>query len=176
MQIGGAVRSQPGSARPSGPDEAASPARWEWRWVDEGLPVARARLGLPPGAPPQITEETYLVSVDSPHNVKIRRGVLDVKRLREVAEDGLELWYPTLKAAFPLAPPDLAEVCDAWGGPLVRPLPGPIELRGFLHDVVPQLKAVRRVDVIKHRARITVEACAGEVVVLEIRGDRKSVV
>lgn len=169
MPISSTTRPQPGGAPEHGVD---GPARWEWRWVDEGLPVARALLRLPPGTAPQTTEETYLVSVDSPHNVKIRGGVLDVKRLRRVAEDGLELWYPTRKAAFPLAPGDLAETCDAWDVPLPRSLPGLVDLRGFLDDVVPQLTAIRRVDLIKHRSRITAGNCEGEVVALEIRGER----
>lgn len=172
MRISSPARPEPVCLPARGAGGIVSAARWEWRWVDEGLPVARALLGLPPGTAPQVTEETYLVSVNSPHNVKIRGGVLDVKRICQVAEDGLELWCPTLQAPFPLASDDLSEVCDAWGVPLPRPLPAAVDLRGFLRGVVPQLTAVRRVDLIKHRSRITAQGCAGEVVALEIRGER----
>lgn len=54
------------------------------------------------------SEETYLVQrMDV--NVKIRAGVLDVKRLIGT-EQGFQLWTPIIKGAFPLSPAMVHEV------------------------------------------------------------------
>ena len=41
-------------------------------------------------------------------SVKVRDGLMDVKRLEHVDDDGLEQWRPVMKAAFPLAQADVA--------------------------------------------------------------------
>ena len=48
-------------------------------------------------------------------SVKVRDGLMDVKQLERVDDDGLEQWRPVLKAAFPLAADDVATVLDALG-------------------------------------------------------------
>ena len=44
-------------------------------------------------------------------NAKIRDGVLDIKRLRQIDANGLELWEPVFKARFPLSRSDLRRLC-----------------------------------------------------------------
>jgi exopolyphosphatase / guanosine-5'-triphosphate,3'-diphosphate pyrophosphatase len=147
-------------------------ARWEWRWVGRQLPDVRAPLGEGVLGPPATTEETYLVSLDSPHNVKTRLGVLDVKRLHRTEPDGLELWFPTMRAVFPVPAEALAEVYGAWGVPIPGMIPPATDAEAFLNDVVPATPAVRRVDLVKHRTRLRAAGCAGELVELEIGGHR----
>ena len=45
----------------------------------------------------------YLVSVHTNASVKLRDELADVKHLERVDDDGLELWKPVLKTAFPLS-------------------------------------------------------------------------
>jgi exopolyphosphatase / guanosine-5'-triphosphate,3'-diphosphate pyrophosphatase len=63
----------------------------------------------------QESDEVYLLSEESDASVKIRDGLMDVKRLEAVDGHGLEQWRPVLKAAFPLSAADVAVVLDALG-------------------------------------------------------------
>ncbi len=54
--------------------------------------------------------EVYLLSALSDASVKLREGLVDVKRLERVGDDGLELWMPVMKAAFPLSGEEAAAV------------------------------------------------------------------
>jgi exopolyphosphatase/guanosine-5'-triphosphate,3'-diphosphate pyrophosphatase len=47
--------------------------------------------------------------------VKVRAGLMDVKRLEEVAGDGLERWRPIVKAPFPLPAADVQAVWASLG-------------------------------------------------------------
>lgn len=80
------------------------PPRHEFRAWAEDFGAVRDRLAAVARAARDEAprEEFYLLpAADSPHNVKIRSGTLDIKtRLAEAG--GLELWRPTLKASFPL--------------------------------------------------------------------------
>ncbi len=51
------------------------------------------------------SDEVYLLSAAEDALVKIRDGLLDIKRLQQVDDDGLEQWVPTLKAPFPCSRP-----------------------------------------------------------------------
>lgn len=63
------------------------------------------------------SDELYLLSLQSDASVKIRDGLLDVKRLEAVDRDGLEQWRPALKAIFPLAAEDVSTMLTALGVP-----------------------------------------------------------
>ena len=65
---------------------------------------ALASRELPPERVRRATS-LYLLSLESDASVKVRDGLMDVKQLQRVDEDGLEQWQPVLKAEFPLAPP-----------------------------------------------------------------------
>ena len=58
----------------------------------------------------QESDEIYLLSLDSDASVKVRDGLMDVKRLERVNDDGLEQWQPVLKAAVPALGADVAAV------------------------------------------------------------------
>ncbi len=53
----------------------------------------------------------------------IRGGVLDIKRLRQIDADGLELWEPVFKAGFSLSRSDLAAASTVWALPLETLVP-----------------------------------------------------
>lgn len=145
--------------------------RWEWRWIGYQSPVEVSRLGYGWSDPPTRTAEVYLVSEASPHNVKVREGSLEVKRLRRVSGDGLEQWAPSLRAGFPLGPPDWRELLDALGLP-VADRETPVSTLEGLVAGLPSGASVRRIDVVKRRSRLTVAGCPGEWVRLDIGGRR----
>lgn len=145
----------------------SGPFRWEWRWIGYQAPVELARLGSSWSRPPTRTAEVYLVSAKSPHNVKVREGSIEVKRLRRVSGDGLEQWSPSLRARFPLLPGDWREVLDALGlSAAAREIP--VSNIDALCASLPPGAPVRRIDVIKRRSRLAVGGCPGEWVRLDI--------
>jgi hypothetical protein len=118
-----------------------------------------------------ISRELYVVSLASPHNVKIRDGRLDVKLLVSVDVSGLEQWRPLLKSEFPLDENAIDVVWRAWG------LPEPVvhcrhcTRAEFLGEIARSEPAVRAVEIEKRRTRMTVEGCAGEYAALTIGGE-----
>ena len=93
-------------------DSAATPIvpRWEWRAFARYLGAA----GDCPAALPR-TACTRTTSSDcsreGPDAVKVCDGLMDVKHLERVDEQGLERWMPTMKATFPLS---AADIRAAW--------------------------------------------------------------
>jgi exopolyphosphatase/guanosine-5'-triphosphate,3'-diphosphate pyrophosphatase len=87
--------------------------RWEWRTFGEQLGGAEARLGSL--APERVgeSEETYLLSAESVDTVKVRDGLMDIKHLEQVDDDGLELWRPVMKSALPISTADARTVLAA---------------------------------------------------------------
>lgn len=160
---------------PGGPaPERARPAivpRWECRWFGERSPVPEDRLRLPPGRRAVPTLETYFLSARTPHNVKLRRGVLEVKRLDEISDDGLERWSPVLSATFPLTPDELARVLAAWG------VTAPADRRALtpagFEALAAGLPDIQRVAFTKQRVRFAHGGCAGELVTLDVHGQRR---
>ena len=140
--------------------------RWEWRLIASSLPIDPARRGIETEeATP--SSETYLLSAHAPHNVKIRKRLLEIKQLLRRSADGLELWRPTVHSAFPL---DAAARAALWSAFGIRPQPAVATdtLDAFLRDLVASQPALRRVDLIKRRSRFSLAGCAGELVELEI--------
>ncbi len=108
------------------------------------------------------SDELYLLSAESDASVKVRDASIDVKRLERVDEDGLELWRPTLKAAFPLSATDVGSVLEALGAaapPLARGAYTLDQLVDELAGPSPDLLAVK---VHKRRAHYALEGCMAE--------------
>jgi hypothetical protein len=154
---------------------AAPPAtvvpRWEWRLIARSLPFDRARLSFAPG-PPKVSSETYLLSSRSPHNIKVRGGVLEIKRLQQRATDGLEQWRPTARSTFPLDADTRVELWDAWAIAAPPGLTAVPSLPDLVREVVSPHPELRQVDLVKHRTRLSLAGCNGELVELEIAGER----
>ncbi|HEY2355361.1 MAG TPA: hypothetical protein VGH79_10735 [Gaiellaceae bacterium] len=92
--------------------------RWEWRTFGDDFGSAEATLvgGQEPERA-QESDEIYVLSQASDASVKVRDGLMDVKRLEEVNDDGLEQWRPVLKGEFPLGAADVATMLQALGVP-----------------------------------------------------------
>ena len=89
--------------------------RWEWRMFAERFGAVERRLASRATAPPQVSDEMYVLGLRSEASVKVRDGLMDVKRLEHVGDHGLEQWRPVMKAAFPLAQADFVRVIEALG-------------------------------------------------------------
>src|SRR6516165_1592176 len=89
--------------------EAKIVPRWEWRTFDSSLNAIEGRVAAAlEQVVPHTSAEIYLLRLGGPQNAKIRGGIHDVKRLRQVDANGFELWEALLKAKFPLNQNDVA--------------------------------------------------------------------
>jgi exopolyphosphatase/guanosine-5'-triphosphate,3'-diphosphate pyrophosphatase len=144
--------------------------RWEWRTFGESFGTADATLdSLGPGRVVE-SDEVYLLSLHGDASVKVRDDLMDVKELQQTGDDGLELWKPVMKAAFPLAADDVASVYGALNVPvprLERAAYSLDEVERELIDVAPALRAVR---VHKLRRRYVIDECMVEVTDLTAEG------
>lgn len=127
--------------------------RWEWRQFGD----IQARLEETGPERVQESDELYLLSPVSDASVKVRDGLMDVKRLQRVDEHGLEQWLPVLKAPFPLTPDGVSVVARA----LEMPAPETANASYTLDELV-ALTGARRVEVHKVRRRYDLGGCAAE--------------
>jgi exopolyphosphatase / guanosine-5'-triphosphate,3'-diphosphate pyrophosphatase len=110
----------------------------------------------------QESDEVYLLSEESDASVKIRDGLMDVKRLEAVDGHGLEQWRPVLKASFPLPAADVATVLDALGVPGPELARGTYTLEQLVAELVLPHPALADVAVRKRRAHYEFGGCLAE--------------
>ena len=136
--------------------------RWEWRTFGERFGAADDRLrGLSPTRIDD-SDEVYIVTSRSEGSIKIRGGVLDVKRLEQVSDDGLEQWRPVAKAEFPIAATKVAELLaglNVEAPPLARDV---YELDELVDEVVRPSAELLAVPVHKRRAHYAFGGCMAE--------------
>ena len=145
--------------------------RWEWRTFGEGFGAAEEAFAALSVERVQESDELYLLAEESDASVKVRDGLMDVKHLQAVDDDGLEQWVPVLKGAFPLTAAEVDVVLATLRAdtpPLDR---GPYTLEDFVGEVV-RPGGVLAVGVHKRRARYTVGGCMAEL--SEVRADGAS--
>ena len=143
--------------------------RWEWRTCGEPFGDAEARLAPLAGGPAEESDELYLLG-PTEASVKVRDGLMDVKRLVHMDRQGLEQWRPVMKAPFPLRQADAAVVFDALGA-AVPPNRSEYTLDALL-ALLDACHGVQAVDVHKRRARLSFGGCMGEL--SELRSEHGS--
>jgi exopolyphosphatase / guanosine-5'-triphosphate,3'-diphosphate pyrophosphatase len=141
---------------------AAIIPRWEWRMFAERIGAAEGLLASLATAPPQVSDEQYVLGLRSEASVKVRDGLMDVKRVEHVDDRGLEQWRPVMKAAFPLAQADVVTVIEALGAS-----PADLERAEYTVDELVREVLRPRADVLvlgvhKERVRFTVGGCMAE--------------
>ena len=126
-------------------------ARWEWRTFGAGFEEPEARIRKFEQSNMKESEEVYVLSRNSDENVKVRDDLLDIKQLQEVNGDGLEQWYPVMKAGFPISVEDLKKLFSYFNVP--EPLFGRKEytFSQFLDEIVRPNQNLRLVHVGKKR-------------------------
>ena len=110
----------------------------------------------------QESDELYLLSQESDASVKVRDGLMDVKRLEAVDGNGLEQWRPVLKGLFPLGADDLRTVLDALGVSAPELTREAYTLEQLVDEVVAASPALAAVAVHKRRVHYRLGDCMAE--------------
>jgi len=142
--------------------------RWEWRCFAPSLATIAQAVAIPSDAASRESDEIYVLDPRGTENVKIRDGVLDIKRLRQISAEGLELWEPVFKARLPLSRNDLAAAFADW--PLrLEALPRETYTIAQIIEEVISLRAdLHVVRVHKSRRVFTFAGCIAELVRLVV--------
>ncbi len=149
------------------------PPRWEWRTFAVPSGDVGSALALSPPDRVQESDEIYLLSAQGIDAVKIRDDLMDVKHLMAVDENGLQQWFPVMKAEFPLSSTEVGIVLTALGvesPPLTR---ATYTLDELMDDVVHRNPDVIAADVYKRRERFTLGGCVAELT--ELRSGQTSI-
>ncbi|MGN6430283.1 MAG: Ppx/GppA phosphatase family protein [Gaiellaceae bacterium] len=131
--------------------------RWEWRTFGEHFGDAEARFAALTPESVRESDELYLLSPLADETVKVRDGLLDIKHLEHVNEDGLEQWKPILKEAFPLS----SEAVGVALAALSVPTPSAPSI-STVDDLVGLSKELVTVPVGKRRVHYTFNGCMAE--------------
>jgi exopolyphosphatase/guanosine-5'-triphosphate,3'-diphosphate pyrophosphatase len=152
-----------GAPGASGTDAVAGIVpRWEWRTFGESFGAAEVVFGALEAERVQESDEVYLLSQESDASVKVRDGLMDVKRLEAVDGNGLEQWRPVLKGEFPLGAADVRTVLAALDVSAPKLTREAYTLEQLVDDVVGASPALASVAVHKHRVHYKVSGCMVE--------------
>lgn len=145
-------------------------ARWEWRTFGAGFDEPEARIRKFEQGNFKESGEVYVLSRNSDENVKVRDDLLDIKSLQEVNGDGLEQWFPVLKAGFPIAVEDLKGVFFYFKVP--EPIFGRREYTfdQFLNEIVKPNQNLRLVQVKKKRYIYVINGAVTEIAETDFDG------
>lgn len=137
--------------------------RWEFRTFGDAFRKAEARIRK--DAEPTLLSgaETYVLSLNSPNNTRIRHGVIGLKRLERVDTHQLERWNPFLKVQLPAAAEAMPGLFAAWGIAPVALSREAYTLEQLLLEVVRPHPRLRGVSVAKERFRYAFEGCIAEI-------------
>lgn len=136
--------------------------RWEWRTFGQDFGGADTRFAALEPERVQESDEVYLLSTASDASVKVRDGLMDVKELQTVNDDGLEQWKPVLKSEYPLAADDVRAVLAALGVEAPDLARAEYTLDQLVDEVIGPSPALAAVDVHKHREHYTVAGAMAE--------------
>jgi exopolyphosphatase/guanosine-5'-triphosphate,3'-diphosphate pyrophosphatase len=136
--------------------------RWEWRTFAESFGTADDRFDALALESVEESDELYLLPLQREASVKVRAGLLDVKELVQVSEDGLEQWRPVMKAAFPLSAEDAAAVFAALGASVPALTRATYTLEELVDELVGPSPDVSPVRVHKRREHYEIGGCMAE--------------
>src|SRR4051794_9988212 len=135
--------------------------RWEWRSFGASFGESETRLTALTPTRSQESDEIYVLTRGSDASIKVRGGVLDVKRRLAVDANGLEQWLPVAKAEFPLSGEDVGALLAALG----LPQPPAREI-ATLDELLRAGSRLRAVAVHKQRTHYSLGGCMAELSVL----------
>jgi exopolyphosphatase/guanosine-5'-triphosphate,3'-diphosphate pyrophosphatase len=138
--------------------------RWEWRCFAPSLATIAQAVAIPSEAASRESDEIYVLDPRGTENAKIREEVLDIKRLRQIDADGLELWEPVFQARFPLSRSDLAAASAVWPLPLESLRRETYTIEQFIEEVISLRADLHVVLVHKSRRAFTFAGCIAELV------------
>ncbi len=136
--------------------------RWEWRTFAEDLEAQGAKVLSHGEARLKESKEVYILSRKSNENTKIRDGLMDIKSLQAVNDDGLEQWRPIMKEQFPLSAESLMRLLG------VLQVTAPTDPKQsytydeFIEDVVKPHPDLAAVNVSNRRYGLNINGCTVE--------------
>lgn len=142
--------------------------RWEWRCFGPSLAAIAQAVAIPSDTASRESDEIYVLDPRGTENAKIRDGVLDIKQLRQIDADGLELWEPVFKARFPLSRSDLAAASAVWALPLETLPRETYTIEQFIEEVISLRADLHVLRVRKSRRAFTFAGCIAELVRLAV--------
>ena len=147
--------------------------RWEWRTFGSDFGAAEEALAALEVERFEESADLYLLFRESDATVKIRHGLLDVKGLLTVDDDGLEQWVPVAKHPVPVPRDDVAAALAR----LHVLAPPPLDRESYtaeelVDEVVRPVDALRAVTAHKRRTHYVVDGCMAEI--CEIHADERS--
>jgi exopolyphosphatase/guanosine-5'-triphosphate,3'-diphosphate pyrophosphatase len=136
--------------------------RWEWRAFGEGFGAADDYFAAL--SPQSVTEsdELYLLSTNDDDTVKVRDGLMDVKHLEQVNDDGLEQWRPVTKAPFPLPAAEVGSLLATLGASVASVPRAAYTLDELEDELVRPSQDLEAVQVHKRRAHYMLRGCMAE--------------
>ena len=143
--------------------------RWEWRTFGNDLGATEAALGGFAVERVEESDDLYLLFRDGDATVKVRHGLLDVKGLLAVDDDGLEQWVPVGKHPFPVSRDALTAALARLGVAAPALERETYTADQLLEEVVPPIDTLRAVMTHKRRTHYTVGGARAEI--CELRTD-----
>jgi exopolyphosphatase / guanosine-5'-triphosphate,3'-diphosphate pyrophosphatase len=136
--------------------------RWEWRAFGDDFGGTGNPFAGYQSSGTQDSDETYFLSPASSENVKVRDGLLDIKKFQLANADGLEQWKPVLKHGFPLPAAEIKSMFEVLGVPAPALSRADYTLQQLVDEVITPVPGMRVVKVHKTRTRYNVEGCMSE--------------
>ena len=150
--------------------------RWEWRTFGDRFGEADSRFASLAPDRVQESDEVYLLSRASDASVKVRDGLMDVKRLERTNDDGLEQWKPVMKATYPLSGADIAAVLEALGTTVPVLARSEYTLDELVAEVIEPSDDLAAVAVHKRREHYTIGGAMAELSeVRTAQGSRRTI-
>jgi exopolyphosphatase/guanosine-5'-triphosphate,3'-diphosphate pyrophosphatase len=149
--------------------------RWEWRTFGDNFKGAGNPFASYAGGGPKDSDETYFLSPATSENVKVRDGLMDIKKFQRANTDGLEQWKPVMKHGFPLPADKVKTVFEILGVPTPT-LARTEYTEQQLVDELMMPAGVRVVNVHKTRTRYTVEGCMAELADVTVDGKKTTTI
>jgi exopolyphosphatase/guanosine-5'-triphosphate,3'-diphosphate pyrophosphatase len=146
--------------------------RWEWRAFGESFGGSENPFASYEASGTANSDEIYFLSPATSENVKVRDGLLDIKKLQTANSDGLEQWKPVMKHGFPLPAAEVKSMFEVLGVAAPTLARSDYSLQQLIDEVITPVPGMRVVKVHKTRTRYTVEGCMAEMAEVAADGQR----
>lgn len=146
--------------------------RWEWRTFGDNFAGVDNPFAAFEASGTQDSDEVYFLSPVTSENVKVRDGLMDIKKFQHANSDGLEQWKPVLKHGFPLPASDVTTVFEILGMAAPKMARQEYTLEQFIQELITPVAGMRVVNVHKTRTRYTVDGCMAEFAEVAADGKR----
>ena len=119
----------------------------------------QSKIGTAANVPASESTEIYLLGTRDALNLKVRNDTLELKRLDQTDENGLELWRPEGKERFPISAESVAKLLAPFR--LNFTFQGAIPVEAFLSHVAAAVE-LQVIDVKKSRRSFSYRGCLAE--------------